>query len=172
MLTITKERVEDIEDIFMVNQEAFKQENEGKLINAIRKSDCFIPELSLVARDDKAIIGHLLLSKILVEKQGERIPILGLAPMCVLPSYQNKGIGSQLVKESLRRSRNLDWKLIAVLGHPDFYSKFGFVPSHTKNIKSPFNVDNKYFMVCELENGAADQMSGGKIVYPDAFNLV
>lgn len=170
--TIRPERMGDVSQISEVNFQAFNnQENESKLVELIRQSDNFIPELSLVADKDGKLIGHILISTIdLLTAQGS-VPTLGLAPMAVKPGYQQQGIGSELVKQALESCKALGYKHIFVLGHPKFYPKFGFVPSKKFDISPPFPVPEEVFMALELTEGSLAGLHG-KIQYPPAFNSV
>ncbi|MFC0186822.1 GNAT family N-acetyltransferase [Fictibacillus aquaticus] len=171
MITIRPEQIQDIAAIREVNDLAFKGENESKLVEAIRQSEFFVPELSLVALHDNQVIGHILFSIISIETEAGPVPTLALAPMSVRPQYQNQGIGSSLVKEGLQKCRQLGYKHTAVLGHPEFYSKFGFTPSVTKGIAAPFPVPDEVFMVIELQENSLDSIKG-KVKYPSAFGAV
>jgi putative acetyltransferase len=91
--------------------------------------------------------------------------------MAVHPDDQRKGIGSQLVRSGIEAAQNLGYEHIAVLGHPNFYPKFGFQPSSQYGIESPFPVPDEVFMVLELKAGSLD-LASGKVQYPDAFDVV
>jgi putative acetyltransferase len=171
LITIRPEQKEDLNAIREVNTLAFKRENEANLVDAIRGSEFFVPELSLVAITNE-VIGHILFSLVSIEtKDRGTVQTLGLAPMAVKPKFQNKGIGSALVREGLRKCEELGFEHVVVLGHPNFYPKFGFVPAKTKGIESPFKVRDEVFMVCELKNGSLNEMSG-KVKYPPFFDAV
>jgi putative acetyltransferase len=171
MIQIRAERNEDKEVIRFINDAAFKGNKESKLVEAIRNSELFVPELSLVAEADGQIIGHILFSIVSIILDDKEIPTLALAPMAVDPNYQNQGVGSLLVKEGLTRAKANGFEHVVVLGHPDFYPKFDFVPASTKGMESPFPVPDEVFMVLELKEGSLNGMKG-KIVYPPAFNTV
>lgn len=172
MIYIRSETILDYDSIRNVNIQAFKQENEAKLVDAIRNSIYFIPELSLVAETKKGeIVGHILFSEIFIENDQQEWHTIGLAPMAVLPSHQNEGIGSLLVEEGIKRCKELGHTHIAVLGHPNFYPKFGFKKSKIFNIEAPFPVPEEVFMVMELEQDALSGING-KVKYPPAFQLV
>lgn len=172
MFTIRAEQEKDISSIQTVNQLAFGGDNEVKLVDAIRGSQFFIPELSLVAvNDDNEVIGHILFSVIHVETEAGVVPTLGLAPMAVLPEHQNSGVGSTLVREGLKKSTELGYEHVMVLGHPNFYPKFGFVPSRSKGIEPPFPVRDEVFMVLELTPDALRGIQG-TVKYPPAFDAV
>lgn len=163
----------DYPSIRDVNILAFNnQENEARLVELIRKSEYFIPKLSLVAEnEDQEIIGHILISSINLITENGQVPTLGLAPMAVKPGNQNTGIGSALVRKGLEACQTLGYKHIFVLGHPNFYPKFGFTPSKNFGITPPFPVPEEVFMAHELESGSLSGLHG-KIEYPPAFNSV
>lgn len=169
MYIIRAEQPQDIQKIKEVNDVAFGQENEGRLIEAIRSSDTFVPELSLVAdTEEQEIMGHILFSRIRIETAHGNVESLALAPMAVKPVSQNKGVGSALVKEGIERATELGFESVVVLGHPIYYPKFGFIPASEKGIKPPFEVSDEVFMVLELVPGALDEVEG-TVRYPDAF---
>jgi putative acetyltransferase len=169
---IRSEKIDDYKDIREVNKLAFNREDEAKLVEAIRESEYFIPELSLVAvTDENEIIGHILFSGIILETAKGNLPTLGLAPMAVKPQYQRQGIGSRLVTEGLKVCKDLGYKHVFVLGHPHFYPRFGFVPAKSYGIESPFPVPDEVFMAIELEPKSLDGLNG-KIKYPKAFDTV
>lgn len=163
----------DYPSIREVNILAFNnQENEAKLVEHIRESEFFIPELSLVAENgDQEVIGHILISTINLITANGKVPTLGLAPMAVRPGNQNTGVGSALVRKGLEACQTLGYKHIFVLGHPNFYPKFGFTPTKNFGITPPFPVPDEVFMALELESGSLFGLHG-KIEYPPAFNSV
>lgn len=172
MFIIRKERLEDHEEIKELNNEAFGTENEAKLIEAIRSSTKFINELSLVAEtSSKEIIGHILFSKITIETANGAVDSLALAPMAVKPNFQNRGVGSSLVREGLQRCKQLGYSSVIVLGHPSFYPKFGFVTAASKGIRPPFKVSEEVFMVFEVKENALENVNG-IVKYPEAFSNV
>jgi putative acetyltransferase len=152
-----------------VNTLAFDQENEAKLIEKVRHSERYIPELSLVAEIDNLIVGHILFSYIDLVGE-ETLKVLGLAPMAVRPQFQNQGIGSALVKAGLEIAEARKEALVIVLGHAHFYSRFGFQPSVLYDIESPFPVPDDVFMAKLLKG--YQEIYKGKVVYPSAFNEV
>lgn len=168
MISIRKERKEDIEAIHLVNRLAFGQEDEALLVQRIRESSGFIPELSLVAVRDSQVVGHILFSRIHIETPQKNVEVLSLAPMAVLPEFQNQGIGSELVRTGLKECRDLGHKIVVVIGHPGYYPRFGFVPAREKGLDAPFPVPDDAFMVCEL---VPDTLAGieGRIKYPPEF---
>jgi predicted N-acetyltransferase YhbS len=152
--TIRKEEEKDHKQIYEVNKLAFQQENESKLIEKIRKSENFIPELSIVAEIDNRIVGHILFSKI---------------KMAVIPEFQKRGIGSELIKKGIDKAKELGFDSIIVLGHKEYYPKFGFQRASKWNIKCPFEVPDDVFMAIELTEKAFEG-AAGTVEYPDEFN--
>ncbi|WP_232274621.1 GNAT family N-acetyltransferase [Paenibacillus sp. 481] len=173
MFNIRPEQHQDIMAIRTVNNLAFKGEGEAKLVEAIRASAFFVPELSLVAvtNEGAEVIGHVMFSTISIETSSGTVPTLGLAPMAVSPDYQQQGIGSALIRAGLKKCEELGYEHVVVLGHPDYYPKFGFVPAHTKGIACPFPVPAEVFMVLETKSGSLSGING-TVQYPPAFNAV
>lgn len=149
--------------------QAFGQEAEALLVERIRQSDRYIPELSLVAEKEGLVVGHLLVSYIDLVGT-ETLPVLGLAPLAVHPAYQRQGIGSALVQTGLAKAEEQGEAIAIVLGHPPFYSRFGFEPSVNYGIESPFPVPPEFFMVKFLQ--LEPHQYQGKVVYPLAFEGV
>lgn len=168
---IRRETPGDYESIAVVNRRAFGQEEEGLLIEKIRGSDGFDPSLSLVAEIEGDVVGHILFSTIQIETERGDVPALALAPMSVLPDFQNRGIGSQLVRAGLDISRQAGHAIVVVLGHPDYYPRFGFQPASQFGVRSPFDVPDDVFMVQGLIPGALDTVSG-VVKYPSPFDGV
>ncbi|BAZ15067.1 GCN5-related N-acetyltransferase [Calothrix sp. NIES-4071] len=167
-MNIRCETSSDYPKIAEVITAAFGQSNEAKLVEAIRDSENYIPQLSLVAEIDGNIVGHILFSYIhLISK--EILPVLALAPVAISPQFQNQGIGTALIKYGLEKADELGEALVIVLGHPSFYSRFGFVQSTYYGIKSPFEVPAEAFMVKPLKNYEIKYT--GEVVYSKAFNL-
>ena len=129
--------------------------NEQDLVVALRKSDNFIPELSLVAVMNNKIVGYILFTKIKIGKQEE----LGLATLGVLPEYQKKGIGSVLIQEGHKKARELGYHYSVVLGSDKYYTKFGYIPAKEYGIVAPFDVPDENFMAIKL-NDAEIEIKG------------
>ncbi|MBW2249626.1 MAG: N-acetyltransferase [Deltaproteobacteria bacterium] len=168
-MNIRKEKDSDKEKIWEVNAEAFESEAEANLVNALR--DSRIPFISLVAEEDKEIVGHILFTPLELIADDSVLKLMGLAPMAVLPRVQKKGIGSQLVKTGIEKCSTQCYDAIVVLGHPEYYPKFGFVPSVKYGIKSEYDVPDEAFMVLELKEGSL-KGKNGVIKYHAAFGSV
>ena len=168
MIWIRGEQKEDITDIHSVNRLAFGQDNEAFLVQRIRDSSGFVPELSLVAIGNSQVVGHILFSRIHIEMPKEDVAALSLAPMAVLPEFQRSGIGSQLVSIGLERCRGLGHSIVVVIGHPQYYPRFGFVPAREMGLELNFSVPDEAFLVCELSPDALRGIKG-TVRYPPEF---
>lgn len=166
-MIIREEQAEDIERIRCINSEAFDTEAEAKLVDTLRQSG--IPLISLVAEKDGELVGHILFTPVSIDDNKAMPSIAGLAPMAVLPSWQKKGIGSKLVEEGIKYCRQSGYSAVVVLGHPEYYPRFGFVPSVRYGIKSEYDVPDNVFMVKELKKDALANCRG-IIKYHKAFN--
>ncbi len=149
------------------SNEEFSDKTEHELVKRIRKCDAFIPELSLVAVDE-GIVGHILLSKITIEQDGTSVKSLALAPVSVARGHQKKGIGGKLIVAALEKAKELGYESVVVLGHPEYYPKFGFKKASDWNIKAPFEVPDEVFMVMELRENALQGVEG-VVQYSSAF---
>lgn len=138
----------------------FSDGDERELVINLRRSKDFIPELSLVAEFQGVIAGHILFttSRILTGKKV--VMSLTLAPVSVLPGYQKQGIGSLLIKNGLRIAKKLGHTNVNVLGHPDYYPKFGFIPASKFGISIPLKVPEGAFMMLELVKNSLNGVHG------------
>ncbi len=161
---IRPETAADHAAIREVNRLAFGSEGEARLVDALR--DGGYARISLVAEEDGRIIGHILLGVLTVTTPQEEIEALSLAPMAVVPSHQRKGIGSSLVSEGLRACREAGHRIVIVLGHPEFYPRFGFSARLAEPLRSPYS--GPAFMAVEL---VPDALKGieGEVRYPPPF---
>lgn len=168
-MIIRKEQPSDIDNIWEVNSKVFETETEANLINTLRSSGCHY--ISLVAEDKNKVIGHILFTPVELTGDKNKLKLLGLGPMAVLNEYQYKGIGSKLVKTGLEYCQSLGFDAVVVLGHPNYYPKFGFAPSIKYGIKSEYDVPDDVFMILELVPGILKNHKG-IIKYHKAFNCV
>jgi len=168
-IKIRPETKEDCTKITEVNDLAFGQKNEGIIIERLRKSDRFISELSLVAELEGKIVGHILFYPVTIRSADSEFSALSLGPMAVIPELQGLGIGSRLVKEGLHIAKRLGHRSVIVVGHPEYYPRFGFKPASQWNIKAPFDAPDEAFMALEL---VEDELSGksGTVEYPQEFS--
>ncbi len=165
MSTIRPESAEDHAAIRRVVELAFGQPGEADLVEALRKHAH--PHISLVAVSDGEVVGHILFSPVLIESEGDAFAAMGLAPLAVLPDYQNKGIGSELVWAGLKACELLGHGVVVVLGHAHYYPRFGFVPASRLGIRSEYDVPDDVFMVAELTPGALRGRKGLVKYHPE-----
>lgn len=171
-LTIRQETLHDFKKVFEINCSAFRQVNEAKLVDTLRKNPTvFVPELSIVALENDEIVGHILFTKINIKDgKGNFYQSLGLAPIAVMPEQQKKGIGTKLIEHGLEKAKKIGFKSVIVLGHENYYPKFGFKPADKWRITAPFNVPANMFMAIELEKDSLKNISG-TVVYPKEFEI-
>lgn len=167
-MDIRTEKLEDVEAVRKVNIAAFGRENEANLVDRLRGSTS---TFSFVAVQSDRIVGHLLFSLVAVEgKCSKNLSILGLAPVAVFPNYQRQGIGSLLIREGLKECGRSGFQAVVVLGYPDFYSRFGFIPASRNSLKCEYDVPDEAFMVLELSSGALQDCSG-TVKYRSEFRI-
>ncbi|MFS0783105.1 GNAT family N-acetyltransferase [Bacillus sp. 1P06AnD] len=172
-MAIRVEKKEDYQSVEPLVKAAFTNRpfsdgNEHELVKRLRRSDEFIPELSLVYEEDNQIAGHILLTKIKIGDHSRTDQFLALAPVSVWPSCQNKGIGKALIQQALKKAKDLDYQAVIVLGHEQYYPRFGFEPASKWSIKAPFEVNDVNFMALELVPGSLSEVQG-TVVYSPAF---
>ncbi len=168
-LIIRPESPADIPPIQRVNRLAFEREDEARLVDGLRASGAVI--LSLVAVLDGQIVGHILFSPVTVRDGDQQWTAVGLGPMAVLPAFQNLGVGSALIRHALDHLQKAGLEVVFVLGHPQYYPRFGFKPSKPYGIEWEVNVPEDVFMVLELrENALAGKR--GIVQYHPLFNGV
>ena len=168
-LEIRDERDEDIAGVRLVHEQAFGQPQEARLVDALRQAGGVL--LSLVAGDGSAIVGHILFSPVAIASDKGRFAAVGLGPLAVLPAAQRKGVGSALVRAGLARLREAGHEAIVVLGHPEYYPRFGFRRASERGIRWEHEAPDEAFMVLELQPGS---LAGhdGVVAYRPEFNDV
>lgn len=173
-ISIRPEEAKDFEDIASINRQAFGDEGEGvaELVELIRKSPNYIPELSFVAEYDGKVAGHIMLSYLKLQDNEKLHQVVTLSPLSVAPSLQKQGIGSALIKTAIEKADQFGESLIVLEGSPRYYPRFGFKPAKNFGISidlphwAPEDAD----MVYPLSAYNADIK--GKVVYPPAFDKV
>lgn len=165
-MSIRNEKPEDIDRIRHINVEAFGSDTEADLVNTLR--DSASPYISLVYDRNSQPVGHVMFTPVELACDTAGIQIIALAPLAVSPRFQNKGIGSLLVNAGIQRCKAESYDATVVLGHPEFYPRFGFVPSGKYGIKSEYDVPHEVFMILELTKNVLQGIHG-TIIYHDAF---
>lgn len=165
-IIIKSESDQDFKSIYQIHFEAFRQENEAKLINDLRKTSKFDSRLSLVAFVNDESVGHILFYPLTLKTYNDSIPTLGLVPLAVKPEFQKKGVGTKLVNEGLSIAEKLGFKSVFVAGDPNYYGRFGFklVNDIDNNIGEPID----HLMFLELEESTLNNISG-TLIYPKEF---
>ncbi len=158
MLKIRPEAPADIAAIHRVNERAFDTSAEADIVDELRR---VCPRfLSLVAEVDGAVVGHVLFTSVTVDSAPD-LEGTGLAPLAVDPDYQRQGIGSALVATGLEVLRDQECPFVIVLGHPEFYPRFGFEPASAHRLATQWEgVPDEAFMVRVFDARALEDVSG------------
>ncbi|ORX92820.1 acyl-CoA N-acyltransferase, partial [Basidiobolus meristosporus CBS 931.73] len=164
VVQLRQETAADYDAVYNVNKLAFNGLDEADLVNRLRTSEAFVPELSLVAVENSTVVGYILFTKVTI---GSYIS-LALAPLAVHPDCQKKGIGKLLVNEGHSRAKQLGYKSVIVLGHEHYYPKFGYLPATEWNIHSCFNAPVTHFRALELVPNGLENVSG-EVIYAKEF---
>ena len=167
-MLIRTENEKDRDAVFAVNGSAFETPAEATLVDMLREQAQ--PIVSLVAEDQGNVVGHIMFSPVSLSENHD-LKVMGLAPMAVAPEHQRKGIGSALVRAGLEQCRQLDFVAVVVLGHPEYYPRFGFSPSSRFGIDSEYEVPEEVFMAMELKPEALSGKTG-RVKYHAAFSNV
>ena len=141
-----------------VNDRAFGQPDESRIVDAVRTSGD--TAISLVAVEGTTVVGHILFTPVSITSHGPAPRALALGPMAVSPDLQRQGIGSRLVEAGLQECGRLGYQVVVVIGHPDFYPRFGFRPGSARGLRSAFDVPDDVFMVAELTPGVLTGVDG------------
>ncbi|MDO8897177.1 MAG: N-acetyltransferase [Bacteroidales bacterium] len=162
---IRQEKFDDHKAVFTITELAFRnleisEHNEQFLVERLRKSSAFIPELSLVADMEGKIVGHILLTKILIKNEKNEHESLSLAPVSVHPDFQKMGIGAKLIKAAHQKARELGYKSVVLVGHPHYYPRFGYRKASDFGIKFHFDAPDEVCMAVELLPKGLDGVNG------------
>lgn len=170
---IRQEISADHENVFHLVKKAFRtaahsDHQEHFLVERLRNSAAFIPELSLIADFENRIVGHILLTEIQIINKDKSFQSLALAPVSVLPEFQGKGIGGKLIESAHQKAKELNYKSIVLLGDPNYYRRFGYESAGKYHISLPFEGVEEYSMAIEL---AANGLKGaaGTVRYAKEF---
>ena len=170
-IKIEPETEGDYEQIKTLHTLAFNGDNEARLVEKLRRTPVYVRELSLVARCRNTVIGHILFYPVRISSCGKKFVSLALAPVSVIPGFQNRKVGSRLVTEGLDKARKLGFKSVIVVGHSEYYPRFGFEKASKYGISTPFAVPDDSVFAIEL---AKDGLKGctGIVEYPAEYNEV
>ena len=158
MITIREEQPQDIKIIRDLNKRAFGQMQEADLVDKLRQNCDDL--LSLVGLMQDEVVGHILFTPVMVESEDNIVIGMALAPMAVLPEYQRQGIGSELVRAGIEKLKKRQCPFIIVLGHAEYYPRFGFEPASRYGVRSEWEVPDEAFMILvigefEMQGGVA-----------------
>ncbi|MCT9095770.1 GNAT family N-acetyltransferase [Haloarchaeobius sp. HME9146] len=157
-----------------VHRAAFPTDDEAELVAALRESEAFVPDLSIVADDGGRVVGHVLFTEVSVtagdagSDAAHSDAALTLAPVAVHPDRQGEGIGSDLVRHGLAACAAAGYDLVVLHGDPAFYSRFGFEPATPYGLDHPFKLPDEDFQVRWLGE-ERDERIGGRVTYDAAF---
>jgi putative acetyltransferase len=165
-ILVRHEQADDKTAVARLNDAAFGQPDESRIVDAIRLAGH--STISLVATDGPTIVGHILFTPVDLEAPGPAIPVMALGPMSVLPTVQRRGVGSKLVEEGLGECKQLGYQAVVVVGHPAFYPRFGFRPASSYGIRCDYRVPDDVFMAIELVPGSLNGRSG-RVRYLEEF---
>lgn len=168
MVSVRAEQAQDRQGIYNAHAAAFSRNAEADLVETLRAQGQGV--LSLVAVEDGVVVGHVLFSPVSMSEHPD-VRLVALGPVGVVPDRQRRGIGSLLVRAGLDACGKMGLDGVVVLGHPDFYPRFGFVPASRYGIKSQWDVPDEVFMAIELRPNALQGVSG-KVRYHQAFDSV
>lgn len=165
-IAVRVEQPADAAQVREINHHAFGGPLEARIVDALRAAP---GSLSLVATADDEIVGHIFFTRVEIRDPSGATVAAGLGPMAVRPSYQRQGVGSELIVAGLDACRRFGYDLVVVVGHPEYYPRFGFIPARAKGIDCEFQVPDEVFMVRELRPGA---LAGhrGIVRYPLEFS--
>jgi len=161
LVTIRPETDNDVTAIYHINAQGFGREKEAEFVNHLR--DHHGVTLSLVAELDGLLVGHALFSPAKIEPDGSGFNSVVLAPLAILPEYQRRGIGSRLVREGIEQMRIMGHDIIFLVGHPEYYPRFGFTRAGRMGFRCEFDVPDKAWML--LETGKKDYRNLERTVY-------
>jgi putative acetyltransferase len=170
---VREERDDDVEAVAAVHRAAFggpdvpDEPVEVPLYRALCASDAFVPELSVVATIDGHVVGHVICTRATL---ADRVDVLGLGPVGVLPALQRKGIGRALLERVLAAADALGFPLVCLLGDPKLYERFGFGPASELGIEPPDDSWGIHFQARTL--GTYEPAMVGRFAYAAPFDEV
>ncbi len=167
-LEVRLEVEQDAGAVRVVHEHAFGRPNEARVVELLRAEAR--PYLGLVAVEAGQVMGHIAFSPATLESDGASTAIMALGPMAVHPDRQRRGLGSALVREGLAACRRMGHAVVAVLGHPEFYPRFGFVPAAPLGVTCEYPAAEVAFMIAELTAGSLKGRRG-TVYYDPAFRL-
>lgn len=172
-IVIKESDTNDLNNIIEIEKQAFGYDKEAELTVSLLKDKTATPILSLLAFDENEVIGHILFTRVYIDEMTNQPLLHILAPLAVKPDYQKQGIGGLLIIEGLKRLKEMGSEMVFVLGHTEYYPKFGFVPDAQKiGFSAPFPIPEEFadaWMVQSLNSGKLHNKTG-KVICADELN--
>jgi len=162
----------DLDDVLFIEREAFGHEKESELVRELISDPSARPCLSLLAFKDKRAIGHILFTAVHLTDTQDKASAVILAPLAVVPDSQNQGVGGKLIERGLELLSESGVELVFVLGHPEYYPRYGFRPAGRLGFEAPYPIPDIHadaWMVQALRPGVIGSVSG-KVVCGDSLN--
>lgn len=171
MTLVRQEKRGDRAAIRRVVTAAFGRRAEADLVDALSASTAWVPELSLVAQEDRAVVGYVALTRASIRTVAGDVGLLALAPLAVAPDFQRRGIGAALVHAALEIAASRGERAVVLIGHPSYYPRFGFEPAAARGLTSVFAQGDHAasFFVRELRSGALTGVEGA-VLYALPFD--
>jgi predicted N-acetyltransferase YhbS len=157
---IKREKPEDREEVDFLFNLVFEQEGASSIINKLRETDIYIPELSRVARINDSIIGMIMYTKGVIVRGRKHIPTVVLSGMAVLPAYQGLGVGAELIANSFVKARKMEVESALVFGQEEYFKRFGFLPASQFEITTSLDLLEDEFLALELEKNSLEGARG------------
>lgn len=139
------------------------------MVNELRKRDGIL-ELSLVAEVDGEVVGHIICSKAEVRTADTKLGVLNIGPISVLPEYQRKGVGRELIQAMIEHATKLGYGAILFFGRPEYYPQFGFKEAFVFGVTDSEGYNYPSFMGMELAPGYLNEVCGGRFYESDIYN--
>ena len=158
-------RKDEFEEVYELVETAFKTAevsdgSEQDFVNELRAGENYIQDLEFVCVKDEELIGHVMLTHKSFNTQSGNKDALLLAPLCVKEEYRSKGVGSALVNHALSCAEKLGYKVVFLVGNPDYYGRFGFKQTGSFGIKNASEIPDRFVLACEIEKGVLDGSNG------------
>jgi len=168
-----REAVEtDLNDVLLIERLAFGYDKEAKLVRDLLHDPSAKPVLSLLAFKKDRAVGHILFTTARLSGTQDTVSIVILAPLAIVPDAQKQGIGGKLIEQGLELLSKSGVDLVFVLGHPEYYPRFGFTPAGHLGFEAPYPIPDEHadaWMVQALRSGVIGSVSG-KVICADALN--
>ena len=155
LIEIREERADDVAAVRNMNRRAFGQDQESNIVDALRANEAAL--LSLVATLDDRVVGHIMYSPLSI---GGSVTGAALGPMAVFPEHQRQGIGTKLVKVGNQKLKDAGYPFIIVVGHADYYPRFGFKRANEHGITCEWDLPDDVFMLLVLDQAKMESVSG------------